>query len=234
MIRGSAVLLADDDSAWVRSFGALLAAEGCDVVVATTFVEMDRLLASRSFGGMVMEPNLPGTTWFQALRALRRIGSSLRPAIVTAFPSRAMIREAERLSPLAIEAKPTCGLGVVRALIRGGESPYAGSTSTSDVSLARLEWEHINERLAVAAGNLSRAARDLGIPRQTLYRKLRKHPPIMLRAVPAAGGRTGAIVHGAPHGGRADLEAMKEVPIARVIRTGAEAGSDRDEHGAPE
>ena len=43
-------------------------------------------------------------------------------------------------------------------------------------SLARVEWEHIQRVLADCDGNISHAARLLGIHRRSLQRKLAKHP----------------------------------------------------------
>jgi ActR/RegA family two-component response regulator len=43
-------------------------------------------------------------------------------------------------------------------------------------SLARVEWEHIQRVLADCGGNLSQAARLLGIHRRSLQRKLWKDP----------------------------------------------------------
>ena len=44
-------------------------------------------------------------------------------------------------------------------------------------SLHRMEWEYINRVLRHTGGNISAAARLLGVERSTLQRKLRKHPP---------------------------------------------------------
>jgi two-component system response regulator RegA len=43
-------------------------------------------------------------------------------------------------------------------------------------SLARVEWEHIQRVLADCDGNVSQAARVLGIHRRSLQRKLAKRP----------------------------------------------------------
>ena len=43
-------------------------------------------------------------------------------------------------------------------------------------TLARVEWEHINRVLADCGGNISEAARVLGIHRRSLQRKLAKFP----------------------------------------------------------
>jgi two-component system response regulator RegA len=42
--------------------------------------------------------------------------------------------------------------------------------------LKRLEWEHIQRVLAECGGNISAAARRLGMHRRSLQRKLGKHP----------------------------------------------------------
>jgi two-component system, response regulator RegA len=43
-------------------------------------------------------------------------------------------------------------------------------------SLARVEWEHIQRILADCDGNVSQAARMLGIHRRSLQRKLARRP----------------------------------------------------------
>ena len=43
--------------------------------------------------------------------------------------------------------------------------------------LARVEWEHIQRVLEDCEGNVSKAARVLGIHRRSLQRKLAKNPP---------------------------------------------------------
>ena len=53
-----------------------------------------------------------------------------------------------------------------------------GGIANSDhvPSLARVEWEHIQRVLADCQGNVSQAARLLGIHRRSLQRKLSKDP----------------------------------------------------------
>jgi two-component system response regulator RegA len=43
-------------------------------------------------------------------------------------------------------------------------------------SLARVEWEHIQRVLTDCQGNVSKAARLLGVHRRSLQRKLHKMP----------------------------------------------------------
>ncbi|HTT69653.1 MAG TPA: helix-turn-helix domain-containing protein, partial [Anaeromyxobacteraceae bacterium] len=61
---------------------------------------------------------------------------------------------------------------VLRAFHAGGDEPAA-----TVPSLQRVEWEHIQRVLADCGGNISEAARRLGIHRRSLQRKLQKYPP---------------------------------------------------------
>jgi len=55
----------------------------------------------------------------------------------------------------------------------------AGATSGGPrlPSLERMQWEYIHAVLGCCDGNVSEAARHLGIYRQSLQRMLRRHPP---------------------------------------------------------
>ena len=67
----------------------------------------------------------------------------------------------------------------------GGLSPDAAQPSNPALpppSLARTEWEHIQRVLADCSGNISEAARRLGLHRRSLQRKLGKNPPRTSRA----------------------------------------------------
>jgi two-component system, response regulator RegA len=61
----------------------------------------------------------------------------------------------------------TLGLGTADALRAGSLTP----------SLAWVVWSHIERVLADSDGNVSEAARRLGITRRTLQLKRKKHPP---------------------------------------------------------
>jgi two-component system response regulator RegA len=48
--------------------------------------------------------------------------------------------------------------------------------ATDPPSLARVEWEYLNRVLTDCGGNISEAARQLGMHRRSLQRKLSKYP----------------------------------------------------------
>ncbi|HUK63763.1 MAG TPA: helix-turn-helix domain-containing protein, partial [Dongiaceae bacterium] len=81
--------------------------------------------------------------------------------------------EAVRLGAAHYLTKPVDVDQILAAL--GGPAPRAAATETP--SLERVEWEHIQRVLHDCDGNVSRAARVLGIHRRTLQRKLSYRAP---------------------------------------------------------
>jgi two-component system response regulator RegA len=110
--------------------------------------------------------------------------------MLTGYGSIASAVEALRLGADDYLSKPVDADEVIAALTGpkstkdSTKDPATGSASTprpappaSAPSLARAEWEHIQRVLADCSGNVSEAARRLGITRRTLQLKLKKYPP---------------------------------------------------------
>ena len=72
--------------------------------------------------------------------------------------------------------KPASLADIVRALRGDEETQDAPALPAAPPSLERLEWEHIQRVLDNHDGNISAAARTLGIHRRTLQRRLKKRP----------------------------------------------------------
>jgi len=82
------------------------------------------------------------------------------------------------LSVGGLTHEPADADDVLAAFARGAAPPLATpETELPAPSLARAEWEHINRVLADCGGNVSAAARRLGLHRRSLQRKLQKYPP---------------------------------------------------------
>ena len=56
------------------------------------------------------------------------------------------------------------------------ELPIETEVADKPTSVKRLEWEKIQQTLQANDGNISVTARELGMHRRTLQRKLQKHP----------------------------------------------------------
>ncbi len=171
------VLVADDDTRWLQQVRALLERTGHTVHVARDGAEWQSALCRARFDLVIVEPNLPGRLWYSLLQDVRNAAPSARLVVTTAFPSRALSRAARLCAAEAVLVKPITD-DQLDQVLRGGtiEAP-AEAPPVKVRSLARLEWEYINHILHRCRGNVSEAARHLQLPRQTVYRKLRKHPP---------------------------------------------------------
>jgi two-component system response regulator RegA len=169
-------LVADDDTRWLQRVRALLEGSGRTVHVARDGAEWQNALRLARFDLVIVEPNLPGRLWYALLHDVRTAAPNARLVVTTAFPSRALARVARVCSAEAVLCKPVTDEHLDQVL-RGGAPPVMEAPPVKVRSLARLEWEYINHVLHRCQGNVSEAARHLQLPRQTVYRKLRKHPP---------------------------------------------------------
>ena len=98
--------------------------------------------------------------------------------MLTGYGSIATAVEAMRLGAVHYLTKPADADEIVNALQRGVGQQRRLSPPGEPLSLARAEWEHINHVLVSVSGNISEAARRLGLHRRSLQRKLAKYPPI--------------------------------------------------------
>jgi two-component system response regulator RegA len=111
----------------------------------------------------------------EVVRGLAELDAATAIVVLTGYGSIATALEAVRLGATHYLTKPADVDDVLAAFARGSAgtaAPAADSTPT----LARVEWEHINRVLSDCGGNVSQAARILGIHRRSLQRKLSKYP----------------------------------------------------------
>jgi len=114
------------------------------------------------------------------MEEIRQHAPSCRVVIVTSYGSIASAVNAIKLGAHDFLLKPTTPAAIECALLGDGKhAPDATLRKIDEAypSLARLEREHIETVLVQCGGNVSEAARRLGIHRQSLQRKLRKYPP---------------------------------------------------------
>jgi two-component system response regulator RegA len=121
---------------------------------------------------------MPGRSGLELLRELKRIDPATKVVVLTGFGSIATAVDAMRMGATNYVAKPADADEILAAFARG-EQPVS-ETATAELpvpSLARAEWEHIHRVLGDCGGNVSEAARRLGIHRRSLQRKLQKLAP---------------------------------------------------------
>jgi two-component system, response regulator RegA len=125
----------------------------------------------------VVDLRLQGGSGLEVVQSLAALDATTVIVVLTGYGSIATALEAIRLGATHYLTKPAdveeILAGFARAEGSKGEAPPAADATPT---LARVEWEHINRVLTDCAGNVSQAARVLGIHRRSLQRKLSKYP----------------------------------------------------------
>jgi two-component system response regulator RegA len=172
------ILLVDDDAVFRERLGRALRDRGFEVRTAADADEAETLARADSPELAVVDLRMPGRSGLELVRALLAVDPSTRVLVLTGYGSIATAVDALRLGACHYLPKPADADDVLDAFERA-ERPPLESVGGDHLapSLARAEWEHINRVLSDCAGNISEAARRLGIHRRSLQRKLQKYPP---------------------------------------------------------
>ena len=122
----------------------------------------------------VVDLRLPGRSGLEVVRALTAVDPGIVVVVMTGYGSIATAVDSLKLGAKNYLSKPADVDQILEAL----EGSAADTDTSVEVpSLARVEWEHIQRVLADCGGNVSAAARRLGLHRRSLQRKLQKYPP---------------------------------------------------------
>lgn len=123
----------------------------------------------------VVDLRLPDQSGLDVVRGLKAIDPATVIVVLTGYGSIATALESVRLGARHYLTKPTDADRILAAFQHGLASRPQDLT-TEPPSLARVEWEHLYRVLTDCDGNVSEAARQLGMHRRSLQRKLAKYP----------------------------------------------------------
>jgi two-component system response regulator RegA len=172
------ILIVDDDEVYRTRLARAFVDRGYDVRTAYDFDSALALARDDSPEFAVLDLKMPGKSGLELVQALGEIDPATKMVVLTGYGSIATAIDAVRLGATYYLSKPADADDIVAAFARGGAPPLAPpDTEYRAPSLARAEWEHINRVLSDCGGNISEAARRLGIHRRSLQRKLQKYPP---------------------------------------------------------
>jgi two-component system, response regulator RegA len=116
-----------------------------------------------------------------ALKLVLNSNQYCKAVILTGYGTIASAVEAVKMGAVQYLTKPAeieeilCAFAPNPQDFSSQAKPSAKS-STSVSSLAQTEWEHIQNVLKLCSGNISKAAKELGLHRRSLQRKLAKTP----------------------------------------------------------
>lgn len=178
------LLVVDDDDAFRNRLVRAFCDRGFDARGAATASAAIAESAADSPELAVVDLRMPDRSGLDVVRELKARDPTTNVVVLTGYGSIATALEAVRLGATHYLTKPADADEILRAFDRGvlgaldrvESGAQAAQPPERAPSLARAEWEHIQRVLTDCHGNVSQAARLLGIHRRSLQRKLWKHP----------------------------------------------------------
>ncbi len=170
-------LVADDDDLFRSRLGRALESRGWEVFLAANTAQTLAAAEEHAPDLAIVDLRLGDENGLDVVRRLRALDPTLFILMLTGWGSIATALEAVRGGADHYLSKPVDADQIIAAF---NTSPASGANSyppSSVPSLARVEWEHIQRVITDCGGNISQAARALGIHRRSLQRKLSKYPP---------------------------------------------------------
>ena len=171
------ILVVDDDEVFRTRLVRAFRDRGHAAVGAADLAQTRLLLTSSLPEYAVVDLRIGETSGLDVIKELRERAPAARVVVLTGYGSIATAMEAVRLGAVDYLTKPADADQLLTALGRAARPEAPPPAPESVPSLERVEWEHIQRVLADCGGNISQAARALGIHRRTLQRKLANHPP---------------------------------------------------------
>ncbi len=178
MATAISILIVDDDEVLRKRLARAFDERGYDVRMAANYEEAIAAAQSESPELAILDLRMPGRSGLELVQALKKLDPATKIVVLTGYGSIATAVDAIRLGATYYLPKPADVDDILTAFSRG-ERPALDPPLTPHTvpTLARAEWEHISRVLSDCGGNISEAARRLGIHRRSLQRKLQKYPP---------------------------------------------------------
>ncbi len=168
-------LVVDDDAPFRTALAAALARRGHAVRAAGSMAEALALCEAWEPDRAVIDLRMPGGGGMELLRELRKRFEDIAVVVLTGYGSIPSAIEAVKSGAVNYLTKPAEPAEIESAFTDAG--PAEGPELDAVPSLDRAAWEHLQRVLSECNGNISEAARRMGMHRRTLQRKLQKLPP---------------------------------------------------------
>ena len=172
-------LVVDDDEIFQDRLCRALAGRGWHVKGAADGATALRLAATFSPDLVIVDLRLRETDGLDVINKLHALDATICIIVLTGYGTIATALAATKLGASHYLSKPADADEILAAyeMIMSGTINERRWKPPSVPSLALVEWEYIQRILADCDGNITKAAKLLGLHRRSLQRKLLKYPP---------------------------------------------------------
>lgn len=170
------LLIVDDNARFAETLASefrdrgYLVSRAADMASLQALVDLDVDFA-------IVDLRLGADSGLDAIQIILARSPKAKVVVLTGYGSIATAVKATKLGAVGYLMKPTDVEQVERALLEQVDDDTEVPIPSEFQSLYRHEREYIEFVLAECEGNISQAARRLGLHRQSLQRKLRKYTP---------------------------------------------------------
>lgn len=171
------IVVVDDDKVFRNRLCRAFRDRGCEAHEAGTKEECIGLATTVSPDLVLLDLKMPNISGLDLIQSIKQIDATISIIMLTGYGSIPTAMQALKLGADHYLAKPADAEQILDAYAQLTKDVTEHHTPTTVPTLARVEWEHIQRVLADCAGNISQAAKLLGIHRRSLQRKLSKYPP---------------------------------------------------------
>lgn len=171
------ILLVDDEEFFRERLTRAFTGRGFTVFAAADYEEAMAIIEKSRPAIGVFDLRMPGKSGLDLVAAAKKVHPEMRIVVLTGYGSIATATEAVKLGALNYLPKPADVDDIIKSFSEDASPAGEENSDFDPPSLARVEWEHINRVLNDCGGNISAAAKKLGVHRRTLQRKLYKYAP---------------------------------------------------------
>lgn len=166
------LLIVEDDEIFAEALSSEFQEKSYSTKHVTNLRDLRAQPFDENFEFAIVDLKLKGESGLDAVSIIKEQSPDCTIVVLTGYGSIATAVQAVKLGATNYIAKPASISDIERALQGNFEVPT--SLEDSPPPLHRHEREYIEKVVADCAGNISQAAKTLGIHRQSLQRKLRK------------------------------------------------------------
>lgn len=170
------VLLIDDDQVFTKVLGSALVRRGYAVRVVNHEADIASAVDESAYTCILLDLMLGEVSTIGRIGLLCEHQPQARLIMLTGYASIPATVQAIRAGAHNLLAKPV-GVREVLAAMEDLPGDEGDALEVRPLGLRRIEWEQIQRVLTEQGGNISAAARALGMHRRSLQRKLEKKAP---------------------------------------------------------
>lgn len=167
------ILVVDDDCAFCEVLQESLHKRGYRVKIAHSPSEAVAVAKDWSPNWVVTDLKMPENSGLELISELMRLNSEIRVVVLTGYASIPTAVESIKLGAVHYLAKPAKVDEIIEAFSKRYGNPEV-PVEMPILPLNLAQREHIIEALQRNKGNISATARELGMYRRTLQRKIEK------------------------------------------------------------